>query len=218
MANSAFRAAAAAVLGVAVYVSAAMTSASAATITFDDVNPAAQAAIPNGYSGLDWDNFSTIDPAAAGVTPSTSGYFKSITSGKYSAFNIDGDPAAISSVGTFNLISGNFTAAWSNGLQLTITGYNGASILHTLTVGLTTTSPLSEVLNWIGLTKVTFSTAGGTDIEGQNPIRTQFAVDDLKVVAATPIPGSLLLLLTGCGAIGALGFKRRRSATRAEAA
>lgn len=218
MVHSALRAAAVALLGAAALVSVGLASANAAAITFDDVNAAPEAAIPNGYKGLNWSNWSTIDPGPAGVTPATSGYFNSVTSGSWSAFNIDGNPSEISSASPFSLLGGNFTAAWSNDLKLTITGFDALNnVLHSLVLDLDTNGPLPEsFVGWTGLSRVTFSATATTDIEGLVPPRTNFAVDDLQVVA-TPIPGSLLLLLTGIGAIGGIGYTRRRGAAVAQA-
>jgi hypothetical protein len=212
MFHSAFRAAAVALLGAAALVSVALTSANATTITFDNVSADPQHAVPNGYSGLNWDNWSTMDAAAAGTT--NSGYGIANTSGNWSAFNIDADPAEITSTG-FNLIGGNFTAAWNDNLQLTVEAYNGATLLHSATLNLSTTSVLAAVFNWTNLTRVVFTSDGGTPHAGFSPgSGTNFAVDDLQV-AATPIPGSLLLLLTGIGAICAIGYTRRQGATAA---
>jgi hypothetical protein len=212
MANSAFRAAAAACLGAALLVSAGAMSASASVITFDDVDTAnPEVAVPNGYAGLNWDNFSTIDPDHTKPSPITVGGFpNSRSSGAYSAFNLDGDPASISSATAFNLISGNFTSAYSNAMTLTITGYLGGTQVGQVVVHNLTTALMAVTLDLMNVDKVTFSASAASDIDGRAYPRTFFAVDDLNV-AKTPIPGSLLLLLTGCGALGALGIARRRA-------
>jgi hypothetical protein len=214
MIHSALRAAKVAFFGAAVLLTAGLTSASAVTINFDDVDTDPQVLVPNGYNGLNWSNFSTIDPAASGENPS--GYTTSVTSGSWSAFNLGGNAAEITSTG-FNLIGGNFTAAWNDNLQVTVDAYNGATLLHTATLNLSTTSVLAAVFNWTNLTRVVFTSAGGTPHAGFVPgSGTNFAVDDLQV-AATPIPGSLLLLLTGIGAIGAIGYTRRQGTTATRA-
>jgi hypothetical protein len=214
MVTSALRAAAVALLGAAALVSVSLTSASAATITFDDVNAAPQAAIPNGYQGLNWSNWSTMNPAASGLNPS--GYTTSVTSGSWSAFNIGANPSEITG-SAFDLLGGNFTAAWNDGLQVTVNAYNGATLLHTATLDLSTTSVLAQVFSgWTNLTRVTFASAGGTPHAGfVAGSGTNFAVDDLQITptAVTPIPGSLLLLLTGIGTIGVIGYTRRQGAT-----
>src|SRR5256885_214430 len=128
MIHSALRAGAVALLGAAALGSVGLASASAATITFDDVSTDPQHFVGPNYSGLHWDNWSTIDPTVVGG-PHPSGYVTSVTSGHWSAFNIDADPAEITSAG-FNLIGGNFTAAWNDNLQLTVDAYNGATLLH----------------------------------------------------------------------------------------
>src|SRR3569833_1353912 len=129
MVHSALRTAAFALLGAAALFSVGLTSAHAATITIDDVDTDPQVQVPNGYSGLKWNNWSTMDAVASGATGS--GYGIANTSGAFSAFNIDVNAAEISSTG-FNLIGGNFTAAWNDVLQVQVDAYNGATLLHSL--------------------------------------------------------------------------------------
>jgi len=157
-----------------------------------------------------------MDAVASGATGS--GYGIANTSGDFSAFNIDGNAAELSSPG-FNLIGGNFTAAWNDGLQVQVDAYNGATLLHSLTMTLSATGVLSQAFTWTNLTRVVFSITGaGTPNPSfaANGNGVNFAADDLQITA-TPIPGSLLLLLTGIGTIGAIGYKRRQGTSAAAA-
>ncbi len=210
---SGLRTATAAMLGTAMLIAIGASSASASTVTFEDFNTVNnETYIGTTYGGLDWTNFSTRNTATA---PAVGGYPISnhTPGGHFSAFNVDGDPASFSSATTFNLVDAYFTAGFRNGLQLTITGtqFGGGTLSTVLT--LNTTSQNHAVLNWANLLAVSFSTSGGTDIGTPILPRMQFAVDDIQVTSTvTPLPGSLLLLLTGFGALGAVGFKRRRDA------
>jgi hypothetical protein len=188
--------------------------ANATVLTFDDVDPSdADVVIPNGYGGLNWSNFETLDPVAGGVE--NNGYLAGTTSGTFIAFTTYGMPGSISASSPFDLIGGNFTGAWREGLQLTITGFRNGVEEHAITLTLQSTAHLAAVLGWHGVDLVTFSAAGGINHSYATGDGTQFAIDDLQV-ASTPIPGTLLLLVTGLGVFGGVaGASRRQNARTA---
>jgi hypothetical protein len=183
-----------------------ISPAQATVLTFEDISPRnPDESIPNGYKGLAWNNFDSFDPVATGVP--VSGYQPGTTSGKFVAFNDHGNQASISAASPFHFVGGNFTAAWRNGLELTITGLRNGQVEHTATLTLQTTSYRAVQLDWKDVDALVFSAIGGVNpsLGGDG---THFVMDDLNIAGRVPIPCSLVLLLTGCGALTALGAQR----------
>lgn len=73
-------------------------------ITFDDLPPAGirLLEVPNGYAGLQWDNFYYVNPLLRGFQPS--GYYNGMVSAPQVAFNWYANPAIFSGE-SFNLLS-----------------------------------------------------------------------------------------------------------------
>ena len=78
--------------------------AGAATLTFDDITSNPTATIPNGYGGLNWLNFSVVDPIAYGqgqpngtavCTGCPNGYVNGTVSGDYVAYRQGGGPVEV---------------------------------------------------------------------------------------------------------------------------
>ncbi|HEY2051880.1 MAG TPA: PEPxxWA-CTERM sorting domain-containing protein [Caulobacteraceae bacterium] len=172
----------------------------ATSLTFDDLpNPGAKgAAIANGYGGLTWDNFTYVNAVAEqyGGT-GLAGYNYGDISGSNVALNGGGAFAGISSATPFEFNSGYFTAAWNNGLQITLTGYlNGVQVDQT-TFTVSTRSPSLVTLDWSDVTSVTFSSSGGTNA-GYRGFGEEFAVDNLAFTPAqvttgpNDLPGHIL--------------------------
>ncbi len=190
---------------------AAIASAAHATvINFDDLGNLAP--IANGYQGLNWNNIYSVD----GVDYGASGYQNGVVSPKNVAYNAYGDPGSISvAAGTFTFNGADFTAAWMNGLQLTLTGLAGGSTLYSTVLTLDTSGPLHFTTNWSGIDTLTFSTAGGTrgpyDGGGEH-----FAMDNLTINAAggVPEPATWAMMIAGFGLAGAT-LRRRRVALAA---
>ena len=87
------------------------------------------AVIFNGYQGFDWSNFWVL----AGAFLPLSGYSAGMVSAPNVAYNSFGDPASFSSTTDFTLTSGDFTGAWNDGLSITVQGFNGATLLDSVT-------------------------------------------------------------------------------------
>jgi len=192
----------------------AMTAASASAdtvVTFDDLTLSggspSELLVPNGYSGLNWNNFYALNSSTYPLSPS--GYTAAVVSGTNVAFD-GSDPASITAVAgtTFDLNSGYFTAAWNDNLSVTADAYLGGVLMYSPTFLLSATAPTLENLNFTNVDTVTFSQSGGTLHEGDPGQGLEFAMDNLDV-NIVPEPASLSLLAVG--AIALLSRRRRRA-------
>lgn len=207
-----------ATLGIALSLLALSPAAQAALITFDDLNCGVGAAIADGYAGLNWDNFYCANGATA--YGGNSGYNAGRVSGTNVAYNRFGDPAEVTVTapgGTkFNLNSIYLTAAWNDGLVVTITAYRNGTAVSTTTHTLSATAPALVTLNLSQIDRVIFSSSGGTFHDGYDPRGegTHFVMDNLDVTFGSPAPTSVPtlsewgLLLLGA-ALGATALRRR---------
>lgn len=178
-------------------------SLSAATsITFDDLRDNGDGTfIADGYEGLNWSNFAVLDTPL--YRPNPSGYQNGTASGSNVAFNNGGSEAIISmnSGGDFALTSGDFTAAWNDGLQITVQGLNRGVVLDTTTFTVDSTGPTFETFDWSGIDQLIFGSAGGTS-HGYGQIGEQFVLDNLTIGETSPVPEPDACLLLGT--VGAL--------------
>jgi Autotransporter beta-domain len=145
------------------------------SINFDDIP---EGAISNGYKNLDWNNFSILNSTTYSINPS--GYLNGTVSPSNVAYNAYANPAYFESTRAFTLRSAYITGAWNNGLQVTVTGYRNGSQAYTQTYTVNSTSPTQITFNWSNLSKVNFSSAGGTD-GGYAGGGEHFALDDLLI-------------------------------------
>ncbi|HET6900770.1 MAG TPA: PEP-CTERM sorting domain-containing protein [Vicinamibacteria bacterium] len=178
-------------------------AAQATVVGFDDLGPCCSP-IPNGYAGLDWNNFYSIqDNELPG-----SGYDNGTVSPHNTAFNWFANPASISSGTPFTFNSAYLTAAWNNGLSIKVDGLLGSSLLYTNTVVVDTTGPTLFNFNYSGVDTVLFTSFGGTnaDLGGSGA---HFAMDDMTIDAAA-IPEPTVLTLYGIGLVGLRFAARRR--------
>ncbi|BAN34336.1 hypothetical protein SCD_n00488 [Sulfuricella denitrificans skB26] len=187
----------------ALVISGSVSTAQAATITFDnlDTSSGSYAQLQNGYAGFNWDNFWAVD----GLNyydpndPTAIGYTTGVVSPNNVAFNGFADPASFSSTTIFSLESAYVTKARDAGLTH-FDGYNGASLLYSMDVYSTTTAPTFVTFNWAGLDKVVMSDGDGT---------AHTAIDDITV-NSVPVPAAAWLL--GSGLLGLIGVARRKVA------
>lgn len=164
-------------------------------------------AVANGYAGLDWSNFYSLDSTT--YSQQSSGYIPGTTSGHEVAYNAFGSPASIlaTNAAGFDLHDANFTAAWNDGLNVRADAVfeNGSTASTTFVLG--TAQHSNEVFGWTGLASVTFTSFGGTDM-GLGGSGTHFALDDVNT-SAVPEPASTTLLLAGLGAVALVARRRK---------
>ncbi|MFZ0828868.1 MAG: PEP-CTERM sorting domain-containing protein [Verrucomicrobiia bacterium] len=176
----------------------------AQTITFDDLNPTTlpggdhpyNAQVPNGYAGLQWNNFFVTDvPQQLQAYPYDTGYANGLVSGNNEVYNAYGTPALISD-GAFNLNSAYLTGAWNNGLQVEVQGFVGNTLTYDTTYTVNTTGPTLVNFNYLGVDKVNFISFGGVSA-GYGGTGTQFVMDNMTI---SPVPEPSVLALVGLNA------------------
>jgi hypothetical protein len=177
-------------------------------LDFEDVL-AENGYIPDGYGGLDWANFGVM----RGDCNPGSGFDTGTVSGDYVAFNAWAKPASITSSGIFDFDGAYLTAAWRDGLNITVAGYENDSLLYSTTVVVDTTGPMwfDADDKYNGINRLEFDSFGGTDVF-LNSSGEHFAMDDFEFTRSDPIsnpsPGALLLGSIGAGLVGWLRKRR----------
>ncbi|NML92834.1 hypothetical protein HHL27_03990 [Novosphingobium sp. TW-4] len=171
------------------------------------------AQIPNGYNGVDWDNFYALDAVNYG-TQGTNGYTNGLVSGRNVAFNAFGNPAAIHAGGSsFTLKDGYFTAAWNNGLTIDVVGKVNGTDTYYKSFVVDTLSPLHVIFDWAGLSDAVFTSSGGVSA-GYFGSGNHFALDNVSF-GAPEINGGTLPLALMLLVLGAVALERRRRAAAA---
>jgi len=180
------------------------TASQAGTINFDDI--ASFAPVPDGYAGLNWSAIWVHEADFAG-------YATGVVSSPHVAYVIPGGGSFSTPVGgsTFGLESLFVTAAWRDGMTVTITGYLGGLLKDTFSTTVDTSGPTLINLNWSDIDTVAFDASGGTIHPGffPNEPATQIVLDDIVV---TPLPAALPLFAGGAGVIGFFGWRRKKHA------
>ncbi|MBX9252529.1 PEP-CTERM sorting domain-containing protein [Desmonostoc muscorum CCALA 125] len=185
--------------------------AQALVLTFDDLPPTDifdGSPIPNGYGGLNWENFYYLTSQTYGNNPS--GYLNGTVSSPNVAYNAFGEPASVSTVtlgsGTFNFNSTYLTAAWNNGLSILVEGFLGGITKYATTVTVDTTSPTLFNFDFLGIDSLKFTSFGGVNA-GYDGVGEHFALDNFTYNSETvPEPTTILGLLT----VGSFGVALSR--------
>jgi hypothetical protein len=183
-------------------------TASAEVINFDDLTDNGSGTPITGvYHGLTWSNFYVLNTTLYPINPS--GYQNGTVSAPNVAYNGFGD-AAMTMGSVFDFNSAYFTAAWNDGLDITIVGKLGGVTEDTTTFTVDTSGPTLETFNWTNIDELDFSSAGGVN-HGYSGAGTQFALDDMTINGTTvPEPHLLLFLIVGLACM--VGVQRWRLA------
>ncbi|MBN1359533.1 MAG: hypothetical protein JW993_03025 [Sedimentisphaerales bacterium] len=131
---------------------------SATVVDFDDADVGWLAPMPDGYAGLYWYGFSVMNVPARNITPS--GYVNGLVSGACIAYNGGARPVEVTGE-PFVFIGAYLTAAWREGLNITVQGFLGTTLLYSRTVTVGTTGPTWFDSNYVGVDRLVFSAAGG---------------------------------------------------------
>ncbi|MBW4505689.1 MAG: PEP-CTERM sorting domain-containing protein [Scytonematopsis contorta HA4267-MV1] len=181
-------------------------------LTFEDFSSSTDSApIPSGYQGFNWNNFFYNDGSIPGL--SRSGYDTGRASGNYVAYNGNGNTAFVGG-GLFNFRSAFLTAAWNDGLSVTVDGLKNGVSLYSKTTIIDTTKPTFVNFDFLNIDTLRFTSFGGTlpGYLSRVGSGTQFALDNLtfdRKSQTVPEPTSVLTL----AAIGTTAFilKRKKS-------
>ncbi len=163
-------------------------------LTFDDLSWSGYVyeQIPNGYGGLQWNNFFVLNTAQELSSFGRNGEVNGVVSPPNVAFN-GGGAAAFISDGSFNLNSAYLMAAWNDGLQVEVQGFVGDTLTfdNTYTVG-TQGSTLIN-FNYVGVDEVNFISSGGVPHGFGFGAGTQFGMDNLSITLV-PEPSTFALV------------------------
>ncbi len=200
-----------------------IAGAQAQIMTFDDLPTplsSGNSVVPNGYGGLQWQNFNYLNGVTLPLDPS--GYQYADVSPDNVAYNDRSALATITSGTAFDLDSAYLTAAWRDGLQVEVEGFVGTSLTYDNTFTLLSTAPTLISFNYTGVDKVVFMSSGGTlnpdyhdpDPPNRPPYAEEFAMDNLTI-NATPEPSTLALAGLGFSLMLYRRFRRPKTSAAA---
>jgi hypothetical protein len=164
-------------------------SAAPVTLYFDDiatapVYPLNTAHIPNGYGGLNWDNFYVANgdyPPWYGY-----GYKKGMVSPPNTAFNGSANPATIYSATPFDFIDAWFATAYAQTDQsydIQVDGYLGSWLKYSGVAAAFREYPLYTMFNFYGIDRLVFTSL----VNPHDGRSSQFVMDNFTF-DANPVP------------------------------
>ena len=194
-------------IGILALTVAGATSASATIINFDDL---ANGTIPSSYQGFSWSGWAAFD----GLSYQTS-YGNTYGGTSANKFGYNGGGALIVTTtggGLFNF-NGADVSTWAQNNSfagfsshtLTVKGYNGVTLVGSVTVNLSTTQFLPLVANFNGINKLEFDN-DGTD--GHWWLLDNFTYNAAVPEPATVMAGALLLIPIGLSTVRKLRKSR----------
>ncbi len=201
------------VLGVTLVLSTLLASPAEAQFTilgFDDL-PGTETAIPNGYGGFVWDNFSSRN--TCDISPDYAFCAGSLISPPNVAINGGGNPAAVRAVNgmPFNFLVGTFSSGTNYDMRLELAGFLNGSLVHALDIDLPFNSINAWSVDWI-VDELRF-TAFVDDLGAPAETPARFTLDEFyfaEYVNVVPEPQSVGMLIMG---LAGLATVRRRRAT-----
>jgi hypothetical protein len=177
----------------------AVSTLSATLITFDDI-PSLQAPYPyvtNGYQGLNWTNFATLNAVLHDSVNGVSGASYGMVSPSNVAFNAFGYPAEISAIGTnFNFVSAYLTGAWNSNLNIEVKGFRGGALLYDQIVVASATNAILFTFGYLNIDRLAFNSFGGQGAGFSSSPGENFVMDNFTF-EFVPEPSTFLLLSVG---------------------
>ena len=181
------------------------SAANAEVLTFDDIQlgPTGYSTSIGEYSTVYFANFGCYSDLAI----TDGGFGNGVVSGTQAAFQAYNAPASVISTNedVLNLASGEFTAAWRNGLQIQVSAYAGEDsvLIYQEQFTLETSGSIFLEFGISGARYIQFETFGGTP-GGFGGDGSNFIMDNLNV-SSVPAPAGVMLL-----GLGACASRRRR--------
>ncbi|OPY84403.1 MAG: hypothetical protein A4E72_02261 [Syntrophus sp. PtaU1.Bin208] len=175
-------------------------------LDFDDLSNNLTS-VPDGYGGYHWSQFKNLD--ATDSKYKNSGYLASVVSLKNVIYNDKAQDASVSADTPFIFNGAYYTAAWKNGLHVSVTGYRSNSVVGSDEFVVSAYAPTWHSPSWSGaVDMLTFHSYGGEGVTGYGGFGNHFAMDNFSVASAVPLPPSLFLLAPGL--LGISIIRRRR--------
>ena len=155
------------------------------TITFEDLTyPFDYSAdVPTTYEGLTWDNFRFMETDEQPPSLENSGYIAN--SGNNLVFNTSSKRATISSDENFAVESFYASAAWRDGVRLTVQAYDDGEFLGRQTIYVDSDATRKVELDpslFGSVDEVGFVSSGGVDNPNSSGFGAHIAFDDFVIV------------------------------------
>ncbi len=161
-------------------------------LTFDDLSPGSDVVfVPNGYGGMQWNNFGVYNGLNQ---PLTEGYRTGVLSPSNAVINRYGEPASFSNGRAFNWDSAYLTAAEMDSLPVSVLGFIGTTLAYSNTYSVKKSAPTLINFNYLGVNEVSFKTAPASP----------FAMDNMALSVPVPVveilvqpDGNITITFTG---------------------
>jgi len=165
-----------------------VSSVLAETVDFDDLDPIWSDGypVPAGYAGLTWTSFSSMYVLSHYDTNYPTGYVTGMASEGFVVYNDGAGTAEISAALPFTFVGAYLTAAWLDGLEITVDGYVDSKLVYTTTVTVSPTVRQYFTFDYQGVTRVTFTPSGGTLAAQSSGGGTFFVLDNLEITGDDP--------------------------------